>query len=72
MKESAYGYPRGCNLARVIPVIETLSDRGSGKPGNPVRTVKEYWDFDGNLLATCDPYLGEMLAASETMSSSSI
>lgn len=44
--------------ARVIQVIETnLTLRGEGKaPDDPVRSVKQYWDFDGNLLWECDPW----------------
>ena len=41
--------------ARVIQVIETESKRGIGSDSNPVRYVKEYWDFDGNKLAENDP-----------------
>lgn len=49
-------FPRGCDSARVIPVIETKSARGSGNnPEEPVRTVTEYWSLDGKKLAEVDP-----------------
>lgn len=46
--------PRGTDTAKVIPVIETQSIKGAGTEENPVRTVIQYWDFDGNLLAEND------------------
>lgn len=54
MPESAR--PRGTDEARVIQVIETRSLRGTGLDKNDMcREVKQYWDFDGNLLAENDP-----------------
>lgn len=48
--------PRGTDGARVIQVIETRSLRGTGLNENDMcREVKQYWDFDGNLLAENDP-----------------
>jgi hypothetical protein len=48
--------PRACDQARVIQVIETKAIRGMGKSEeDPVRTVIQYWDFDGLLLAEKDP-----------------
>ena len=47
--------PRGTDSARVIPVIETKSIRGSGADDDLCRLVIQYWDFDGNLLAENDP-----------------
>lgn len=38
------------NSARVIQVIETKSTRGKGTDADPIRQVKQYWDFEGNLL----------------------
>jgi hypothetical protein len=38
-------------------VIEVLAVRGSGKDiSDPVRVVREYWSFDGELLAERDPH----------------
>lgn len=38
-------------MARLIQVIETYEKRGSGKSlEDPVRNIKQYYDFDGNLL----------------------
>ena len=48
--------PRGTDEARVIQVIETRSLRGSGENESDMcLEVKQYWDFDGNLLAEHDP-----------------
>ncbi|MGN0305784.1 MAG: carboxypeptidase [Lachnospiraceae bacterium] len=48
--------PRGTDCARVIQVIETSSIRGTGLDEDDMcRVVRQYWDFDGNLLAENDP-----------------
>jgi len=47
--------PRGTDSARVIQVIETVSLRGVGTEKDMCREVKQYWDFNGNLLAEYDP-----------------
>ncbi len=47
--------PRGTDSARVIQVIETTALRGGGTEDDKCRQVKQYWDFDGNLLAENDP-----------------
>ena len=44
--------------ARVIEVIETVALRGHGTPDDVVREVRQYWDFEGNLLAEKDPFPG--------------
>jgi len=42
---------------RVIHVIETeLELRGDGTPESPFRRVRQYWTFDGVLLAEVDPH----------------
>lgn len=46
--------PRGTDFARVIQVIETASLRGEGTKEDPCRIVRQYWDFDGKLLAEND------------------
>jgi len=52
-----YKYPRGCNSARVIRVIETRSPRGSGMSSDdPVRVVTEFWTLEGKKFAEIDPY----------------
>lgn len=51
--------PRGTDGARVMQVIETRSLRGSGTEEDQCREVKQYWDFEGNLLAENDPYQKE-------------
>lgn len=52
---SKYVFPRGCDSARVIQVIETQSARGSGAEDQPTRLVTEYWSLDGVKLAENDP-----------------
>lgn len=47
--------PRGTDQARVIHVIETTALRGEGTENDKCREVKQYWDFEGNLLAENDP-----------------
>lgn len=42
--------------ARVMQVIRTsLLRRGDGKQV-PIRTIIQYWSFDGELLAEVDPW----------------
>ena len=41
----------GTESACVIQVIETTALRGSGLEGDPVRAIKQYWKFNGELLA---------------------
>ena len=43
--------PRGTDSARVIQVIETSSIIGRGTFEDPVKEVRQYWSFDGRLLA---------------------
>lgn len=64
-------FPRGCDSARVIPVIETQSARGSGAADQPTRVVVEYWSLDGKKLAERDNYLQGMASASSKASSES-
>lgn len=47
--------PRGTDNARVIQVIETTALRGKGTENDKCREVKQYWDFEGRLLAEHDP-----------------
>lgn len=43
--------------ARVLQVIETKTQRGSGRSlDDPVRIVTQYWTFDGEMLAERDEY----------------
>lgn len=46
----------GTKSARVVTVIEVKSVRGNGTEESPCRVVRQYWDFEGNLLAECDEY----------------
>lgn len=53
--------------ARVIRVIETtLTRRGSGQEGNPVRIVTQYWSLDGELLAERDSWQYTVTTGTET------
>lgn len=49
-----YVYPRGCDSAKVIQVIETKSARGAGTDEQPSRIVTQYWTLDGKFLAEFD------------------
>ncbi len=51
--------PRGTDSAKVIQVIETSALRGKGTEEDRCREIKQYWDFEGNLLAENDPYIKE-------------
>lgn len=41
-----------------ITAIKVIAARGRGILGDPIREVTQYWDFEGNLLAECDPSAG--------------
>lgn len=60
--------PKGTDGAKVIKVIETRSIRGFGTQADVCREVKQYWNFDGNLLAEHDPILLERFDRSEDVS----
>ena len=45
---------RGTDSAKVIQVIETKSIRGLGTEKDPVRTITQYWDLEGEFLAEKD------------------
>lgn len=46
--------PRGTDSVRVISVVEVTTTVGDGTPGNPSRTVIEYWSLSGERLAVSD------------------
>lgn len=46
--------PRGTDKAEVIQVIKTTSILGKGIKEDPVRYIYQYWDFEGNLIASHD------------------
>lgn len=48
--------PRGTDSAKVIKVIETKSLIGSGTENDPVRTIYQYWNLKGQLLAKFDSF----------------
>lgn len=47
-------FPRGCDSAKVIQVIQTKSARGAGTKNQPCRIVTEYWSLEGQKLAEAD------------------
>ena len=47
----------GTKSAKVIQVIETRSIKGLGTESDPAREVVQYWDLEGNHLATFDKCL---------------
>ena len=51
--------PRGTDNAKVIQVIETTALRAGGTEKDKCREVKQYWDFEGKLLAEYDPCVKE-------------
>ena len=71
MEVKGYVFPRGCDSARVVSVIETKAARGIGTQEQPTRMVTEYWSLDGKKLAEHDPYLEEMASDSSKASSDS-
>lgn len=46
--------PRGTDKAEIVSVIKTTSILGNGTEKDPVRYIYQYWDFEGNLLASHD------------------
>ena len=67
------GRPRGTDSAKVIRVIETRGLCGRGTEDDPCRTLIQYWDLDGNLLAVNDThFLGGTDNAFSNTSSDSI
>lgn len=59
MEQLKTARPRGTDSAKVIQVIETISLRGSGTDKDPVRAVKQFWSFDGDLIAESDFFIAE-------------
>jgi hypothetical protein len=47
------------DTVEVVEMIKTtLTRRGEGVDGDPIRVITQYWDFKGNLLFeidTCPP-----------------
>lgn len=47
--------PNGIKSIRVIQVIESVAEIGTGIEKDPVRIATQYWGMDGVLLAVIDP-----------------
>lgn len=49
--------PPGPDVVRTIAITETtLTRRGRGVEGDPIRIVTQYWSIDGQFLAEHDPF----------------
>ncbi len=55
------GASRNDVKAKIVQIIEVEHVRG-GTDNEPLRAVRTYWDFKGNMLAEYDP-INDMLAA---------
>lgn len=44
--------PKGTESVKMIQVIETKSTIGYGTEDDPFRPIVQYWDLEGNFLAT--------------------
>lgn len=58
--------------AKIVPLIEIKTKRGDGPRGNPIRTIAEFWNFDGTKLVEIDSHfdfisLASLKANSESM-----
>lgn len=42
--------------AKVIRIIQVVTNKGKGTETDPNRVVVEFWSLDGKLLAISDPY----------------
>jgi hypothetical protein len=42
------------SMVEVVEVVFVSTSRGDGSPGNPSRSVYQYWSKDGRLLAEAD------------------
>jgi hypothetical protein len=51
------GWEVKMDTCKVIQLIETtLTRAGEGKEGDPIRTIKQYWTLDGELVAEYDTW----------------
>ncbi len=57
--------PNGVNSVKLVTVIETKLIRGKGTNQDPCRTVYQYWNSDGELLAENDTIIMHALHAIE-------
>lgn len=51
MDQQGHDIAPGTVQAEVIPVIRTISRRGSETKERPLRWVTQYWSLEGELLA---------------------
>lgn len=60
MEENKTARPRGTDAVEIMKVIRTTSIIGYGIEKDPVRLIYQYWDFEGNLLASNDTLINEI------------
>lgn len=60
MEENKTARPRGTDAVEIMKVIRTTSIIGYGTKKDPVRLIYQYWDFEGNLLASDDTLINEI------------
>lgn len=48
--------PRGTDEVKLMPVIRTISLIGNGTEKDPARQIYQYWDINGELLASYDTW----------------
>lgn len=63
--------PRGTDNAKLIKVIRTESIIGAGTEKDPLRTIYQYWNLKGQLLAKNDTYKDKYNHFDVTISSAS-
>ena len=60
MEANKTARPRGTDAVEIMKVIRTTSIIGYGTEKDPVRLIYQYWDFEGNLLASDDTLINEI------------
>ena len=60
MEENKTVRPRGTDAVEIMKVIRTTSIIGYGTEKDPVRLIYQYWDFEGNMLASNDTLINEI------------
>ena len=60
MEENITARPRGTDAVEIMKVIKTTSIIGYGTEKDPVRLIYQYWDFEGNMLASNDTLINEI------------
>lgn len=53
-------YTCSVKSAKIVPMIRTESEVGTGTQKDPVRMAFQYWDLNGKLLFIDDDYQSEI------------